>query len=340
MNFAVQEGETLTRLVLSMRRSWIALLFLAAVVAVAAIPRLDSSFTLKTKRSRGRKSVRLTQYQVSFRRNLTMKRKRRDNTKTIGLIVAVLTLIGSFCVPEVRRFLHLEKAAYAPPTLSKSSNSLTSIGSVSQQPVKSRVQSPEIKSQPTIKISHQKIKVEGKKNIAGNVVEGQENAVGNGNQVNSPAANSPVSVEQTGKNNIAQIGNNNKAEIEEFDPNKAQVRYEVNGVRHAQVPGKISADDSEVGSYNQLMSDVNAQDWQDARSLAQEQIGRAPEWPTPYFVLGQAEANLCDKEGVSKNLKKFLDMTQNRGDYRNTVEAAKKFLDLIQRGQMPPQCTN
>lgn len=239
-----------------------------------------------------------------------------------ALVVAFLTLVGSFFVPEVRRFIGLEKPVHV---------------SANQNPTARSAQSAPA---PPSKISQRKnrIKVTGHKNVVGNVVAGQGNVVGNNNKTNSTSVSAPVSVRQTGKNNISQVGNNNHAEITDVDPNKPEVRYEVNGVRHTEMPGKTTVDDAEVGSYSKLMTYVNSHDWKDAHELAAREIKRAPEWPTPYFVLGQADANLCNEQEASENLSKFLSMAQSRQDYAHTVEAAETFLNLIGRGEIPPQC--
>jgi len=159
-------------------------------------------------------------------------------------------------------------------------------------------------------------------------------------KVDHPNQTGPsLNVEQTGKSNIAQIGNNNTATINEFDPNKPQVRFEVNGVRHWTVPGKTSTDDVEVAAYQKLMEYVNGQDWRNALALAEQEMTRASEWPTLYMVAGQADLNLCNKDKGSQYLKRFLEMVQYRDDYTRSTEMARDFLDAIQQGQMPPQCS-
>jgi len=231
------------------------------------------------------------------------------------------------CTPEIRRAIGLEKTVRPPVTVSSSQVPKK----LQQAPPSATVSNPRISQ-------HALIKVAGHKNVAGNIVTGKGNVVGNNNQTNSTAANSPISVQQTGKNNISQIGNNNNASVTEFDPNSPQVTYEVNGVRHTERPGKTTVDDNEVQSFNQLMVYVNAQDWKGAQGLAEQEIRHAPEWPTPYFVFGQAEANLCNKQEASVKLNAFLTMVQNRQEYARMAEDAKKFVDLMGHGEMPPQC--
>jgi hypothetical protein len=259
-----------------------------------------------------------------------MSRARKNRvlySTVVALVIAALTLVGSFFVPEVRRFIGLEKPTRV---------------SANQNPTAKPAQnSPGPTSVAPNKISHRKnrIKVTGHKNVVGNIVTGKENVVGNNNKTDSTSVSAPVTVQQTGKNNISQIGNDNHAEITEFDPTKPQVRYEVNGIRHTAMPGKNTADDAEVGSYNQLMTYVNSHDWKDAHDLAAAEIKRAPEWPTPYFVLGQAAANLCNEQEASENLKIFLSIARSRQDYVTTVKVAETFLGLMDRGEPPPQCT-
>ena len=99
--------------------------------------------------------------------------------------MAVIAVVGSFFVPEVRQHLGLERATSSV--------------------ISSATKAPPIRTENT--------SVAGNNNIAGNTVLGNSNVVGSHNRVISGNRLSTGKITQSGTNNIAQVGNNNQATI-------------------------------------------------------------------------------------------------------------------------------
>lgn len=97
------------------------------------------------------------------------------------IVLASLTWLSTFIIPEVRVWLHLEKPVAPPPAVSTSKPTNPVI------PPSRPAAEPNPEPTPKKVIQHSGTKVKGNQNVAGNNVAGNQNIVGNGNQVTTPA---------------------------------------------------------------------------------------------------------------------------------------------------------
>lgn len=134
-----------------------------------------------------------------------------------AVAVAILAIVASFFVPEVRRFIGLEKPVPASAVISNP-------GPAQKPPTPP----PTIAVESNSKVSqHAKIKIAGRKNVAGNVVTGQGNVVGNNNQTNSPSA--PGVQFNSAPNGIAIGGGNvTNPTVNNFGPPPITVTWKAN----------------------------------------------------------------------------------------------------------------
>lgn len=152
---------------------------------------------------------------------------------------------------------------------------------------------------------------------------------------NSPAVGS---ITQTGPCSVNQIGGTQNSASPNCTLSPTQVRYEVNGVRHTSMPGKMSVDDSKFPIFQKMTTLVNAGKWSDAAGLADKQMTDSPEWPTPFYYAAKSYVNLCDKDAAIRDFKLFLEKVKDRDDYTKEAQNAADLLSRMEKGEMPPQC--
>lgn len=164
----------------------------------------------------------------------------------------------------------------------------------------------------------------------------------NRSQKPKPKALSPTPSISTGPisqgpcSNLVIGGQNNSTST---NCGSVSVRYELNGIRHTSVPGKVTADDAKVGDFQKMNDLAGVQDWPALRDAADAQIKDAPEWPTPYLFAGMAYVNLCDASIGKKDLQQFLEKTTNEDDYKASRQHAEDLISRLNSGEMPPQCS-
>jgi hypothetical protein len=153
--------------------------------------------------------------------------------------------------------------------------------------------------------------VKGNGNVAGNIVTGTDNVVGVGNTViKNPDVN----------------------------PNQTITTYEFNGWRHRISPGVSDADSGEMDAWKELEAQLKAGNWNELAILSEKEIKTAPEWLTPYYLLGKAYANLCEKEKAKSNLKYFLDKAKGSRAYEILFPNAQDMFNTLQAGTPYAPC--
>jgi cytoskeletal protein RodZ len=104
---------------------------------------------------------------------------------TLG--IAVVAILASFFIPEVRQFFHLEKPPQTAQAETTPSAATQSTPPVQTEPSRSERSKPDT-SKP--KKTQKPTKVQGNDNVAGNNISGDNNVTGNNNQT-GPTANAP-----------------------------------------------------------------------------------------------------------------------------------------------------
>jgi len=109
----------------------------------------------------------------------------------VGGVIAVIIGVSAYFVPEVRRFLHLDKSTPTAQATTPSSGTPQT-----NSPIQNS--EPPIQQTPKPKVSQRTTaRVKGNGNVAGNNVSGDKNVIGNNNQT-GPTANAPNGIAITG----------------------------------------------------------------------------------------------------------------------------------------------
>jgi outer membrane biosynthesis protein TonB len=130
-----------------------------------------------------------------------------------------------------------------------------------------------------------------------------------------PPQNHPASQQQSGKDNT-QIGpiitgpcSNVQLESNgtqttncvQSNPNDPVVTYNFAGAKTVVTPGQPTqiyrySDQDEASAYDQISSLQGAQNWKGLAALCEQEIKKAPEWPTAYMCAGEAYAGMNQRE--------------------------------------------
>jgi len=138
-------------------------------------------------------------------------------------------------------------------------------------------------------------------------------------------------ITQTGKNNIAQLGNNNQATIEvDPDPNKPLVSYAYGGRRFSVGVGSINTDDGEMDAFDGLTATYDSGKWGLAIELSQKLLKKEPQWFTPYYIAALSYAKLCQRAKAEESLAEFLNKVAGNTRYEPALTDAKQKLSQLQ----------
>lgn len=103
--------------------------------------------------------------------------------------------------------------------------------------------------------------------------------------------------------------------------------YDFNGARRSQSPGREAVvAGEETAVFKQFNQFYVSKDWERLEGLAENQIKKTPDWPTPYFFAGIAEIQLGEREAANNKLRVFLSGAADRLDYHPAVSIAEQLL--------------
>ena len=106
--------------------------------------------------------------------------------------------------------------------------------------------------------------------------------------------------------NVATFGDNSPATVTinpDVDPNAPPRFYEFNGIKHVGGSANI---DRETGQWSLMQRLEQAAEWPRLKVVAERERQLTPNWPTPYFYLGEANARLGNTKDALLQLKDFL----------------------------------
>ena len=107
------------------------------------------------------------------------------------------------------------------------------------------------------------------------------------------------------------------------------VRYEFNGIKHVgQGNGTEAVVWDEFAMFEILKELEKQQHWVAVRDLCEEQIGKTPEWLTPYLCAGVAHANLGERAEATRRLEYVERMAAGKPEY----SAAARVLKQLRKG--------
>lgn len=107
--------------------------------------------------------------------------------------------------------------------------------------------------------------------------------------------------------------------------------YDFNGAKRVESPGRsMVTAGPEISIFQQMMRLNDAKDWTGLLSLAEKEIKEIPDWATPYFFSGLANARLGNRQAAIARLGTFLSGADDRVDYQNAVTYAKELLAQLQ----------
>jgi hypothetical protein len=131
------------------------------------------------------------------------------------------------------------------------------------------------------------------------------------------APSSPI-INQQGKNNIAQIGNNNQATINpEANPYAPIITYDFNGTKRIASPGKFKAIAGEEFAWFQDARKLESEkNWHGMLAKSKEMVANAPRgWFTPQIFEGEAYANLGQATEAIEILQSVVDSSPEGSDF-------------------------
>jgi len=109
--------------------------------------------------------------------------------------------------------------------------------------------------------------------------------------------------------------------------------YDFNGTKHVQQGHSfraITGDECEM--FQELQELERQQNWPAVRDLCEAQIGKTPEWLTPYLCAGVAHANL----GQTKEAMRRLEHVERLAGDNPLYAAATRILTQLRRDEGGP----
>jgi tetratricopeptide (TPR) repeat protein len=104
--------------------------------------------------------------------------------------------------------------------------------------------------------------------------------------------------------------------------------YSFNGTKRQTYGGNIKADaGEEFGIFQQMVDLENSKNYPALIDLCEQQIKKTPDWFTPYFFKGVAQANRGLKDEAIKNIRYVVDNTIDDPEY----EEAREILEKLER---------
>src|SRR4030042_6539232 len=102
--------------------------------------------------------------------------------------------------------------------------------------------------------------------------------------------------------------------------------YDFNGVKRQIAPGRsLAIVGDEMGIFQDIVKLEKENKYPELASLCKSQIGKTPEWLTPYFFLGIASANMGLKKEAISNFEHVIENSSGNPDYKQ----AEEFLKLL-----------
>jgi len=106
------------------------------------------------------------------------------------------------------------------------------------------------------------------------------------------------------------------------------VRYEFSGIKHIQNGRDCGTSVWDEFAVFQMIRELEKHGhWAEVRDLCEEQIGKTPEWLTPYLCAGVAHANLGDCDRAIRRLEHVERMAAANPEY----SAATRVLNQLRR---------
>jgi len=104
--------------------------------------------------------------------------------------------------------------------------------------------------------------------------------------------------------------------------------YDFNGTKRQTSGGKITASmGEEFGIFQQMIEFAKAEDIPNLIKLCEKQIEKTPEWYTPYYYLGMAQADTGLKDEAIKNIRYVVDNTPGDPEYAK----AREVLEMLEQ---------
>lgn len=138
-----------------------------------------------------------------------------------------------------------------------------------------------------------------------------------------------------GPGSIAQVGGTgNQAIIN----NEINEWFELDGVKHVRLGAKSEAQaGGEFSAWAKMGELRKADDWTGLEKLSLAQIKASPRWPTPYFALGIAYANLCKFDLAVANMQRFVaeatEASKRSETFLPAINQAQNALALLKSGK-------
>lgn len=113
------------------------------------------------------------------------------------------------------------------------------------------------------------------------------------------------------------------------NPNSSgAVRYEFSGIKHIWNDCDGGTSTWDEFAIFQIIRELEKQGrWAEVRDLCEEQIGKTPEWLTPYLCAGVAHANLGDCDRAIRRLEHVERLAAANPEY----SAATRVLNQLRR---------
>ena len=100
--------------------------------------------------------------------------------------------------------------------------------------------------------------------------------------------------------------------------------YSFNGVKRETSGGNIKGVvGEELGIFRQMVDLEESRKYPALIKLCEQQIKKTPDWLTPYFYLGVAQANMGLKEEAIKNVKYVIDNAPGDPEYKEAENILK-----------------
>ena len=106
--------------------------------------------------------------------------------------------------------------------------------------------------------------------------------------------------------------------------------FAFNGAKRIEYADQIQAiAGRELGVFSDMEGLNRSGDWTALLELADKQIKETPDWPTPYFFSGLANAKLGHSQLAVDRLQHFLLDADHRPDYQDAVKSATDLLSKL-----------
>jgi len=102
--------------------------------------------------------------------------------------------------------------------------------------------------------------------------------------------------------------------------------YDFNGAKRQTSGGKTNVvAGEELGIFQQMIEFAKAEDLPNLIKLCEKQIEKTPDWYTPYFYLGMAQADMGLKDEAIKNIRYVVDNTPEDPEYAKAREILERL---------------